>query len=83
MCLVDITLNGKSRFVLGCAYIHPNVTISNLQMFLFGNMIKYSERTKKIFDDVSVDTEVSMVIMGDFNVDAQTNFCLLYTSRCV
>lgn len=72
MCLVDITLNGKSRFILGCVYIHPNVSISDLEMFFFA-MLKYSKNAKKISKNMIVDTEVPMIIMGDFNIDAQTN----------
>ena len=75
-----LTINAKSIFPLGCAYIHVDATIFDNRLFLFGTIIKYSENTPKIFEDMIVATEDLMVIMREFKVDAQTNLHALNLS---
>lgn len=71
MRLVEIMLNDKPRFALWCFYL--DITLSDLKLFLFRAMVRYSENTKKIFDIMVVDTVVPMVIMGDVNTYTHTN----------
>lgn len=52
MALVDITLHGKLKFILGCVY----VTTSDLKLFLFGAMVRYSESTENSNSSIGIAT---------------------------
>lgn len=71
ICMVKVLYNGVVRFILGSVYIHPYVSISDMEMLLFSAMIKYSPTTRLISDNMEVDTNVPIIIVGDFNVDAK------------
>jgi hypothetical protein len=73
MCLVDVMVRGESLFILGSVYIHPNVSQTSIEVFLFQMLCKYSDSIRNIVPNMSPDTNVPIMLTGDFNVDVTQN----------
>ncbi|GBM61936.1 hypothetical protein AVEN_272800-1 [Araneus ventricosus] len=42
-------------------------------MFLFSALIKYSETTLLIDEELHIDKDIQLIVMSDFNVDVKMN----------
>ncbi|GBL90353.1 hypothetical protein AVEN_178802-1 [Araneus ventricosus] len=73
ICMVDVTLNGQSRFILASVYIHPSVNSADLKLLLFSDLMKYLESSLLIDQEFDIDKEVPIIMMGDFNIYAKRN----------
>jgi hypothetical protein len=64
-------------FVLGVVYPHPNAPNSKVERCLFQALMQFSDSIKKIIPDYVPDTDILIVLTGDFNIDVQGNQSLL------
>jgi hypothetical protein len=69
-------------FVLGAVYLHPNTSNCEVERCLFQALMQYSNSIKKIILYYEPDTNIPIVLTGDFNIDVQGNQSLLeFTKR--
>jgi hypothetical protein len=80
-CLLGI-LDNRIKFALGVVYLHPNTPNSEAERCLFQALMQYSDSIKKIIPDYDPDTDISIVLTGDFNIDVQGNQSLLHFMKC-
>ena len=60
----ECKLPRQTQFIMGCAYIHPNISVSDLEMLLYGGMITCSKVTNKIIENMILNTQVPIVLVG-------------------
>jgi len=59
----------QTKFVLGAVYIHPNVPQEAVEYFMFQMLVAYSEAIRLIFPNMNPDSETTIPLCGDFNMD--------------
>jgi len=63
----------QTKFILGAVYIHPNVPQETIEYFMFQMLGAYSEAIRLIFPNMNPDTETTILLCGDFNMDIMQN----------
>jgi hypothetical protein len=71
--MVNVTIDQKTKFILGAVYIHPNVPQESSEYFMFQMLGAYSEAIRLIFPSMNPDTETPILLCGDFNADITHN----------
>jgi len=66
-------MSKQTKFVLGAVYIHPNVPQEAIEYFMFQMFGAYSEAIRLIFPNMNPDTEIPVLLCGDFNMDTMQN----------
>jgi hypothetical protein len=72
-CMVNMTTDQESKFILGAVYIHPNAQQESIKYFMFQMLGTYSEAITLIFPSMNPDTETPILLCGDFNTDITQN----------
>lgn len=73
MCLARVSVR-SSTFVMASFYIHPGVSMMEIQKFLLQYLSDYvSQRTENNNNNV----HMPLILSGDFNVDVSRNLALL------
>jgi hypothetical protein len=81
ICLVEVTINGVSKFVLGAVYIHPNASSSAIECCIYRSQLEYSKSIRKIIPSIELDLHTPMIITGDFNFDVPRDVHLTFRLR--
>jgi hypothetical protein len=63
----------QTKFILGAVYIHPTVPQEATEYFVFQILGAYSEAIRLIFPNMNPDTEIPILLCGDFNMDIMQN----------
>jgi hypothetical protein len=71
-CMVNVTIDQETKFILGAVYIHP-VPQESIEHFMFQMLDVYSEAIRLIFSSMNPDTETPILLSGDFNMDVTQN----------
>ena len=69
ICLAGVNLNGVRLCVLGSIYIHPNVKMSEMELLFYASLARYGKSILNIIDDLEVELDVPIALIGDFNID--------------
>jgi hypothetical protein len=72
-CMVNVTIDQETKFILGAVYIHPNMPQESIEYFMFQMLGAYSEAIWLIFPSMNPDTETPILLCGDFNMDVTQN----------
>jgi hypothetical protein len=72
-CMVNVTIDQGTKFILGAVYIHPNVLQESIECFMFQMLGAYSEAIRLIFPSMNHDIETPILLCGDFNTDVTQN----------
>jgi hypothetical protein len=62
-CMVNVTIDQETKFILGAVYTHPNVPQESIDCFMLQMLGAYSEAIRLIFPGMC----------GDFNTDVTQN----------
>lgn len=69
VCLVNVTVNGIFKFILGCVYIHPGTALAEIKLCMLRSLLKYSKNIVKIIPEYEPDLTTPIMMVGDFNVN--------------
>lgn len=81
ICLGRISLNDQSKFDIAAIYIHPAVSKTNIKRFLFQALEEYKEAARRPAASVENDTEIPLIITGDFNTNIDDDAWLIELLR--
>jgi hypothetical protein len=63
----------RTKFILGAVYIHSNVPQEAIEYFMLQMLDAYSEAIRLICPNTNPDTEIPILLCGDFNTDIMQN----------
>jgi hypothetical protein len=72
-CMVNVTVNKETKFILGAVHIHPIVLQEAIEYFMIQMLGAYYEPIGLIFSNMNPDTETPILLCRDFNMDIMQN----------
>jgi hypothetical protein len=72
-CMVNVTIDQETKFILEAVYIHPNVPKESIEYFMFQMLGAYSEAIRLIFPSMNPNTKTPILLCSDFNMDFMQN----------
>jgi hypothetical protein len=72
-CMVNVTTDQETKFILRAVYIHPNMPQESIKYFMFQMLGAYSEAIRLIFPSMNPDTETPILLCSNFNTDVTQN----------
>ncbi|CAB3244142.1 unnamed protein product [Arctia plantaginis] len=76
VCLAEVTCftaDTTFKMVLGAVYIHPGASISNNSVLLHQALFPYVYNSQYVHPIMEVDTDVPILLCGDFNTNLKND----------